>query len=203
MTDNPPYAILMNGYTASLKTYTARRISNVLKIPIIETNRLGSCTSDDGLLNDDMRQRRYDIAIAQASLLAEKGLPVVIDGTFNFQKWRNGLYLPLAENDISNVVIVRCLCEDLDIIRARVEERKERKILPENEAAKMENYFKTRGDDQSIYEDELPSGVRPSIVEFRTGPEYTAEVRQGDSDIARVVREIIWRSFHTGRLNEH
>ena len=41
MLEDKPYVILMNGYTASLKTYTARRIANVLKIPLIETNRLG------------------------------------------------------------------------------------------------------------------------------------------------------------------
>ena len=203
MLEDKPYVILMNGYTASLKTYTARRIANVLKIPLIETNRLGRCTYDNGLLDDTARDKRYDIATEQASVLLKRGLPTVIDGTFNFQRWRNELYLPLAENDLSNVVIFRCFCEDKDIVETRISERQERRILPENEAARMENYFKTLEDNESVYEDILLSGEKPSVVEFRTGPEYTLTVRQGDSDIAKVVKEIIWRSFHTGKLNEH
>lgn len=203
MADQKPYAILMNGYTACLKTYTARRLANVLKIPLIETNRLGSCTSDDGNLNDKLRDRRYETATKQALTLLEDGLSVVIDGTFNFRRWRGGLYSIFAENDVSDVVIVRCICEDETIIRARIEERQVKRILPENEAAKMENYFKTMKDDESIYEDRMPSGEMPSVVEFRTGPEYTVEICQGDSDIAKVVQEVIWRSFHTGKLNEH
>jgi len=193
----------MNGYTASLKTYTARRIANVLQIPLIETNRLGKCTSDNGLLNDRARDERYRILAEQASVLSKNGLPMVIDGTFNFKKWRDSLYLPFAEKDISNVVIVSCVCEDKDIINARINERQEKQILPENEAARMENYLKTLADNESIYEDRLPTGELPNIVEFRTGPEYTVKVRQGDSHIAKVVQEIIWKSFHTGKLNEH
>lgn len=195
------YAILMNGYTASLKTYTARRVANLLKIPLIETNKLGRCTNADGLLNDSLRERRYEIAVSQASLMAENHLPLVVDGTFNFQRWRNGLYAPLLENGVEDVIIVRCVCFDEDIICARVAERERNRILPENEAAKMENYLKTLRDDESIFEDKLPSG-RPSIIEFRTGPEYTVELKQGNSDIAKQIRYLIWESFHTGKLNE-
>lgn len=195
---NHRYAILMNGYTASLKTYTARRVANQLKIPIIETNRLGRCTGDDGLLDDALREKRYEIACQQASLLTKAGLPIVVDGTFNFQRWRNRLYLPLTANGVEDIVIVRCVCDDEAIIRARLNSRQANRILPENEAASMENYFKTRRDDESVYEDGLPS-----IVEFRTGPEYTVRVRQGKSEIAQLVRDLVWESFHTGRLNEH
>jgi predicted kinase len=198
-----PYAVLMNGYTACLKTYAARRIANVLKIPLIETNRLGHCTGEDGLLRDDLRGRRYDIAGKLSAQLARARLPMVIDGTFNFRKWRGMFYPLLAENDINDIVIVRCVCDDEDIVQARINERSGRRILPENEAARMENYLKTRRDDESVYEDTLPAGGHPSVVEFRTGPDYTVEIRKGGSEAAKAIRELLWKSFHTGRLNEH
>ena len=76
------YVILMNGYTACLKTCTARRIANLLGIPLIETNRLGRCASSDGRLDDKIRDIRYKIARNHAAVLIETGLPVIIDGTF-------------------------------------------------------------------------------------------------------------------------
>lgn len=199
----PKFAVLMNGFTATLKTYSARRIANLLKIPLIETNRLGHCTDEDGLLDDKLRERRYRIATDQASMLIRKGLPVVVDGTFNFQRWRNRLYRPLAKHGVEDVVIVRCVCYDEDIIKARIAVRQNKKVVPENEAARMENYLKTRADDEDVREDILPSGAVPSVVEFRTGPEYSVEVTQGHSDMAEHIRYLLWESFHTGKLNEH
>ncbi len=42
--------ILMNGFTASLKTTVARRLSAILKIPLIQTNQLGRITDKKGLM---------------------------------------------------------------------------------------------------------------------------------------------------------
>ena len=159
-----PYAVIMNGYTASLKTYTARRIANVLKIPLIETNRFGRCTKE-GVLNYAMRDKRYKIVTQLASFISENKLPMVIDGTFNFQRWRTALYPKLANHD---VIIVRCVCNDKAIIKARISEREANKILPENEASSIFNYLKTRKDDESVYEDVLSSGETPTIIEFDT-----------------------------------
>jgi predicted kinase len=200
---NAPYAVIMNGTTASLKTYTARRIANSLKIPLLETNKVGRCTNSDGLLADELRDRRYDLVTKQAKVLLEHHVPLVVDGTFNFQRWRKAIYAPLAENDITDVIIVSCVCDDVDIVQARIGERAQRKILPENEAARMDNYLKTIQDNEPVYKDTLLAGGKPAVIEFRTGPDYTVKIRQGASDNARMIRELIWHSFHTGRLNEH
>lgn len=197
-----PFAVIMNGYTATLKTYTARRIANVLKIPLIETNRFGRCTDNQGLLDDTLRDKRYKIAVEQAALLAARKLPVVIDGTFNFSRWRSDLYAELAKRGVKDIIIVRCVCEDEGIITARLEERQRRKILPENEAARMENYLKTRKDNEPVYNDLLPSEGQPTVVEFTTGPDYAVKVEQGEAELAHIIKDIIFRSIHTGTLNE-
>jgi predicted kinase len=193
-----PFAILMNGYTASLKTYTSRRIANVLKIPILETNRFGHCTKE-GYLSDGLRNKRYDIMLKLASFLSTEKLPMVLDGTFNFQHWRSSFYSNLYNNEI---IIVRCICNDRDIINARIREREQNSVLPENEAAKMENYLKTLKDDEPVYDDVLPSGEIPIVIEFDTG-NYTVQTTQGENKLAQEIKDIIWRSFHTGKLNEH
>jgi predicted kinase len=195
-----PYAIVMNGHTASLKTYTARRIANVQKIGLIETNRLGRCTGEGGILDDKLRDKRYDIARDLTDVMVRNNTSLVIDGTFNFKKWRDEIYDPLLKNNFE-IIIVRCFCDDADIVRARIEDRQSDKIRPEYEAAKMENYFRTRQEGEPIYEDKLPDG-KISIVEFDTG-KYTMKIIKNPTDISKIVRGIIWKDFHTGRLNAH
>lgn len=58
-----PFVVFTHGYTACMKTYVARRISNELAVFLIETNKLGPCTSSDGLLDEQLRARRYDAAL--------------------------------------------------------------------------------------------------------------------------------------------
>jgi hypothetical protein len=57
--------IFTNGYTATLKTEVTSYLANRLGIPVLATHRYGRCTSD-GLLDPDLRGRRYEELIGDA-----------------------------------------------------------------------------------------------------------------------------------------
>src|SRR5262249_22438659 len=94
------FIIIMNGHTACLKTYTARRLANVLKVLLVETNKLGRCTNPDGLLNDEFRELRYNTLFGVVRQLLARGESVVADGTFTLRRRRNVLYSLCKEFNI-------------------------------------------------------------------------------------------------------
>lgn len=200
---NEQFVVLMNGWTACLKTYTSRRLSNAFKIPVLETNKFGHCVGTDGMLDDRMRTARYKSVFAVANEILKQGHSVVIDGTFNFRRWREEVYRLSSNQGIKHIVIVRCFCSDSDVIRLRISERVSNVFRPENQVSRYEDYEKTVADDETIYEDVLPNGEKPSVVAFDSG-NYTVTLTQGQPEgIATKVRDVIWASVNTGKLSEH
>ena len=97
------YAVMMNGYSASLKRYIARSIAKSLKIPLIETTQFGPGINNDRFLKDTLRDKRYEIATDVAACIAKRQLPMVLEGTFSFRRWRKPIYQKLVGENIYQI----------------------------------------------------------------------------------------------------
>lgn len=196
--------MFLNGHTACLKTYTARRLSNVLHIPLVETNKFGSCTDSQGFLNQQLRDRRYSLALEVVSKLFDLHLSVVVDGTFSRQKWRTRLYSAARVAEITDIVILRCICPDEDIARLRMAERSKDSSKADSEASfHFENYRQTKEEEQSIWDDQFDWCPPPAIVQFDSSAYKVSVLREGHSPLATTVAETVWSSVHTGTLRQH
>jgi len=202
-TNELPFLIFMNGYTACLKTYTARRLSNLLRVPLVETNKLGPCTDGSGALDLEARKLRYERAVRLTYDYLHLGMSLVVDGTFGRKIWRQDLYGCCVRAGVRRVLAVRCFCTNEDVIEARIVDRQENDYRPENEAALLANYHTTRTEEEPIRGESLPWDAPLPIVEFDT-ERFEVEVHTASEDsLAADVRRMIWTSVHTGRLSEH
>jgi predicted kinase len=126
------FVIFMHGYTAFLKSVTARRLSHQLHVFLVETNKLGPCIVDEDL-SQPLRDRRYEAALRIAKTALHVGGSVVLDGTFGLRRWREDLYRLCQDSYIETLVMVRCVCEDDEILQIRLNDRKRHPDLPESE----------------------------------------------------------------------
>ncbi len=195
---------MMNGYTACLKTTTARRLATVLNIPLIETNKFGHCTNEAGLLEQSFRERRYEIGFDVASILLNKGIPFIFDGTFSNPDWRKKVYLLAQNKGVDDVIVVKCFCDNRRIINLRLEAKKLNPLLPENEVTKLDNYDMTKKQFElsPVEEDTMPIGKKPSIICFDSG-KYVIETARSYSQTANIVDDAIFKSIALGKLNDY
>ena len=199
----PKYLVMMNGYTACLKTYTARRLSSLLHIPLVETNKLGRCTDETGLLDLAARTRRYERAKQIVSDHLAFGSSIIVDGTFGLRDWRYPFYRECVLTETKIVVIVRCVCNDEKIIQVRLDDRKNNRHRPENEASIIENYRQTREYEQHPCNDTFTGVNQLGLIEFDTA-NYSVIVTYPDKfGLANTISDLIWQSIHTGRLGEN
>ncbi len=181
---------MTNGYTACLKTTVARRIADELEVPLIEAYRLGKVVTSSGVVSNEKRDARYKIIAEITKIYLQNGIPVVIDATFNFRRWREYIYEITKQYPVSDTVIVKCFCHDVALIQKRLTARQANSLFPDQEVTNIANYFKTVQENEIVEADILPDGRMPAIVEFDSGA-FVAKVMCAQTNLAKQVVEII------------
>ena len=115
------------------------------------------------------------LALAREALA--RGSSAILDGTFSLRSWREELYAIARDAEVTNVVAVRCFCDDEEIIKVRLDDRSLHDYMPENEVTQLDSYLqtKTECDREPLLADRLLGGGRPAIVTFDSG-KYTVEL---------------------------
>lgn len=186
----PLTVIMTNGYTACLKTTVARHIANRLEIPIIEAYRLDSIIDDAGIAINAKRSARYAIIRELTEVYLKNRMPIVIDGSFNFYEWRKPIYELAIRYGASDVIIIACTCEDVTVAQERLLRRQADSAAPDQEITSIENYFKSKRENEPVYGDVMPSGKMPSIVEFDSIA-FTARILQKNTQFVDKIQALL------------
>lgn len=183
--------IFTNGYTATLKTELCDYLANCLGIPLVATHRYGSCTKD-GLLNGDLRQRRYSELLSDAENILNRGHSIVLDGTFSDPDWRKHVY-DLASRYGTDVLVIRTRCDDIDYIKARLWRRRTDHSRSEHEVVNFNNYRMTLADviKNPVEQDVDFATVVSGLITFTNEGDRRVEVSEGASPDAAIVADLI------------
>lgn len=183
--------IFTNGYTATLKTEVTAYLANCLGVPILATHRYGECTSN-GLLEDSLRNRRYEEMFIDAESLVSRGYSVVLDGTFASPGWRERAYR-LALDCGAAPIIVKTICDDEVYIRARLWRRKLDHSRSEHEVTRFENFVITNHDVMAHPCEQDPNFTvaRTEIITFRNDGDRSVSVNRPTSKDAELIAELI------------
>ena len=157
---------MLNGHVACLKTTIARRLSDLLKAPLLETNKFGSVIGESRLMDDSRRINRYKMLYKLADSILADGYSLILDGTFIYRGWRKPVYDLCKKYSIKDIVIVRCYSTDENAIKRRLLFRKSDKFNPERGVVYFKNYLQAVSQDEPPYSDVLCDGYQPGIVEI-------------------------------------
>ena len=160
------FIIMLNGHVACLKTTIARRLSDLLKAPLLETNKFGSVIGESRLMDDSRRINRYKMLYKLADSILADGYSLILDGTFIYRGWRKPVYDLCKKYSIKDIVIVRCYSTDENAIKRRLLFRKSDKFNPERGVVYFKNYLQSVSQDEPPYSDVLCDGYQPGIVEI-------------------------------------
>ncbi len=183
--------ILTNGHTATLKTELTAYIANCLSIPLLATHRYGPCTAN-GLLQDDLRNQRYEELLLDAGSLAARNYSVVLDGTFTNPEWRQRVY-SLAIMHRATPIIIKTVCDEEPYILARLWRRKLDHSRSEHEVTEFANFIMTRND-MIVNPCEEDAGFGASgaeVVTFRNDSHRSVTIGESASVDARLIVDLI------------
>lgn len=183
--------ILTNGYTATLKTELTSYIANCLSVPLLATHRYGPCTAH-GLLQDDLRNQRYEELLLDAGSFVARNYSVVLDGTFTNPEWRERVY-SLAITHGVTPIIIKTVCDDEFYILARLWRRKLDHSRSEHEVTEFENFIMTRNDmTANPCEEDAGFGASGAeVVIFRNDSHRSVTIGDSASIDARLIVELI------------
>jgi predicted kinase len=183
--------IFTNGSTATLKTETTTYLANCLGIPVLATHRYGRCT-EDGLLDSELRAKRYRELQVEAEHLLSRGYSVVLDGTFADRSWREEIYRLARQHD-AHPIVIRTACDDTAYIRSRLWRRRLDHSRSEHEVTRFENYLMTSKavQQQPVDDDRVLQRLGGEVVTFQNHADRSVSVEPGASDEAQIIAELI------------
>jgi len=181
--------IIMHGFQASGKSTTAKLLGRELDAHIVATHQIrAEIATKETAYTKEMTKKIYDIALERAESILRGNEVVIIDAMFAKRDQRNLAY-QIAEKYNTKIVIVDCICPDIDLIKHRVEDRVNIDS-PEAEGDKMEYYYRTKAVTEPIEGDETPSGDKPATIVVDTST-FTVTSHQDHEPWVRHLSDII------------
>lgn len=174
--------IMMNGYTATGKSTTAKKIEkNISKTLIIHTavirKQLGLDQKKNGkdiykFELDDPEFIRiskivYDKIFKKMIIESKNYETIILDGTYNFLWQRLPIYEFSNKKNV-HLVILNCVCENNVEIQSRLEGRKKNDTNPLSEASEYGTYLSTKKLSDNIFEDRFELKYGPHIIVYDT-----------------------------------
>lgn len=160
------FVIMMNGYTGSLKSTMAKKLSKQMKLPLIATYRFGTTLDKTKRANGNLRIRRYRLMCKEADYFFQNKTPIILDACFNLKKYRKMVYSRCKQFNVKNVVLIRCICSDIDLVKLRLQNRKKLKGAPEKDCFRLANYLYSVYVDEPPFQDKIFNDIKPSIIYF-------------------------------------
>lgn len=183
--------IFTNGHTATLKTELTTYIANCLSIPLLATHRYGPCTAN-GLLQDALRNQRYEELLLDAGSFVARHYSVVLDGTFTNPEWRERVYSLALMHGVTPIVI-RTVCDNELYILARLWRRKLDHSRSEHEVTEFANFIMTRNDMMAnpCEEDAGFGESGAEVVTFRNDSHRSVTIGESASVDARLIKNLV------------
>jgi predicted kinase len=158
------FVIMMNGHPACLKSTISKKLAEQMNIQLVRTNAFGGTILPSGFSSFESRNPRYQLAFKQAEELMITGVSLIFDGTFTHEIWRKQLY-DLCEKYNYQIVIIRCISSNAEIIKNRFSRRAISEEQAEKDSIYFQNYIHDVPLDNAPYLD-LINGKKPPIILF-------------------------------------
>jgi predicted kinase len=169
------FVVLMNGTCVSFKTVFSLKLSRALGLPLIASYFFGRSATKNNLgIDRNARNKRHDLFFQEAERLIALKKSVVLDGASSRKRFRERLYEILNRHGVKDVVIVRTVCFDMDVVKLRLEARSllKKQVKGSNGTFMdlnfhhKENYFGSLFHEDTPFEDTVSKNVEPSVIYF-------------------------------------
>jgi histidinol-phosphate phosphatase family protein len=154
--------IIMHGLTASGKSTYAKRVAKNLGADLFHTAIIRKELSldtgfsfllDDRKFTEVISPKVYSEMIRRARFSLNMGKDVILDGSFCL-RWEREMAYSLARETQQEMVILDCICDELEEIKRRLEERRKSND-PLSEAKDINTYYSLKEKSDPIAEEEL------------------------------------------------
>ncbi|MER3545433.1 MAG: hypothetical protein C4311_12765 [Chloroflexota bacterium] len=116
-----PFVIMLSGLPGTGKSYLARRLSERLRAPVIETDFVRKTLFPQPSYSADESAIVYWVSRLLMRKLLARGVPVILDATNLIERQREMVY-HVAEQAGARLVIVQTVAPE-EVVRARLERR--------------------------------------------------------------------------------
>lgn len=140
------HIILFHGFPVCYKSTLAIHLEKKSGIPLCATFMYGKVMVD-GKWKSSAREVRYVCLLKNAEEYLKTGVSVILDGNFSLKTMREKIYR-LADKYDYEIIILKTVCYDENIILRRLEERKENKSLIESDVNRFEIFKKLKNESE-------------------------------------------------------
>jgi predicted kinase len=169
--------IVLSGLTACGKTTASKVLQSRFAFELASTHAIKSAFRLRDTCSERERNRAYAELYRQASGALAQGGSIILDAGFNTRDQRASVHR-LVQVRGAKLYLVSCICEDLSVIRERMERRALAPLLPEHQAYTLATYHHVKRTAQPVEQGELPAGA--SLLVYDTLHEHLS-IRYGDA----------------------
>lgn len=169
--------ILSNGYPSTGKTASTNRLYSQLlinrKVALLSTLSIrNSMNLMEDLHSEKIREKVYMEIVKQTEQkIAEDTDIIILDGNFARRSIREKIFDITNRYDAS-IFIIECTVDSEETIKKRLEYRERHKDDIQHRASSMDLYYLIQNESDQIYDDVLPDGNKPIIMEYNTEKQY-------------------------------
>jgi predicted kinase len=198
-----PGLIMMRGHTASGKTTLSRWLAaNTAAIHISQSARKRALVTEYSAadsLREDLRERGYEAALADALECIRAGSTPIIDASYHKLARRRRVYEGAAAVG-AFVILIDCFCPSTDEVSRRIAARRGVPKTADNQADSMQIYHHILGTEDPFSEGEVPGCVPTGFIRINTSANLieahacesgSAQLRQTFSALKIKIREYL------------
>lgn len=182
------HLFILHGFQATGKSTTAKILSDLLGIEIIATHRVREeLFPTQVLYTREAIQAVYEQVISRATQeLQDRS--VIIDAMFAKRHQRQMAY-QAAHNCGAQVIVIHCICDDLNEIIRRVDLRRTQ-VGSEAEGNRMQYYYRSKASSEILDGDTLPDSSKPLVVFVDTYNTYVTSETLESTFIQWLISEL-------------
>jgi thymidylate kinase/predicted kinase len=183
----PPFVVMLNGHAGCLKTTLSYLLAPGLNAGHVSTSLFGPIVPDRASkVFLALRDKRYSLAMTAAAAYLRSGTSVVIDGTFALRRWRERLYQIAEQHGAQELIAITCGCSDIKRLEERFRHRADNADVPDAAAHSIDAYRGSVAEFEALDADDIPRGVRLSILSFDSCTGTVTILKPGEKGAAVV-----------------
>ena len=166
--------ILANGYPSTGKTVSTKRLYSQLlsnyRVVLLSTLSIRNYTNLMGDLHSGkIREKVYSEIVKQTeqNIKEDNTDVIIIDGNFGKRSVREKIF-DIADRYDASIFIIECTVDSEEIIKQRMAYRKRHEDDIQHKASSMDLYYLIQDQSDQVYDDVLPDGKKPIIMEYNT-----------------------------------
>ena len=193
--------IFVFGKTCCMKTTISRRLSKLLRIPIVETSCLDRTIHDESQEFDEVMARifRYESADTLVRTYFKIGLSVILDGTYLKYINRESVYKAAYDNQVKHIICIATECTVKAIRDLKIEHKKLALIEPHKIC--LHDADDEKMDNPHTNDECSPYGVKLIVFDSAVLKFRDKSAVEKDSMIYHIIN-LLETSIATGKLSE-